>query len=68
VRVAKELPQTPSHKVVKRLLAAEAWRAGDPVWWRPPAASATFRQITSPDLAAIEDEFARHGRHHLLER
>ncbi|GAA3839260.1 long-chain-fatty-acid--CoA ligase [Sphaerisporangium flaviroseum] len=68
VRVAKELPQTPSHKVVKRLLAAQAWRAGDPVWWRSPAAPATFRQITPLDLAAIEDEFTRHGRHHLLER
>ncbi|MFC4588247.1 AMP-binding protein [Sphaerisporangium corydalis] len=68
VRVAGELPQTPSHKVVKRVLAAEGWRAGDPVWWRPPEAPSAFRQITKADLAAIEDEFVRHGRHHLLER
>ncbi|NUW35010.1 AMP-binding protein [Nonomuraea sp. SMC257] len=39
VRIAAELPQTPSHKVVKRLLAREAWRTADPVWWRPPGPS-----------------------------
>ncbi|WP_214409476.1 AMP-binding protein [Sphaerisporangium fuscum] len=68
VRVAKELPLTPSHKVVKRVLAAEGWRAGDPVWWRPPGAPDAFRELTPADLAAIEDEFSRHGRRHLLER
>ncbi|MEV7964961.1 AMP-binding protein [Sphaerisporangium sp. NPDC088356] len=67
VRVAEELPQTPSHKVVKRVLAAEGWRAGDPVWWRPPGAPAAFREITPADLAAIEEEFTRHGRRHLLD-
>jgi fatty-acyl-CoA synthase len=69
VRIAKELPQTPSHKVVKRVLAAEGWRTGDPVWWRPPAARpAAFRELTPADLARIEDDFTRHGRQHLLER
>ena len=88
VRVAEELPQTASHKVVKRVLAAEGWRTGDPVWWRPPAPGppgrtaasparragpaaplvAAFREITSADLKAIEDEFVRYGRHDLLER
>ncbi|MGW4475778.1 AMP-binding protein [Nonomuraea sp. NPDC004354] len=68
VRLCRELPQTPSHKVVKRVLAGEAWRTADPVWWRPPARGTTgFLRLTGEDISVIEDEFARHGRTHLLE-
>ncbi|GAA3441946.1 AMP-binding protein [Planomonospora venezuelensis] len=67
VRLSAELPQTPSHKVVKRLLAAEAWRTGDPVWWRPPR-EREWRLLTPEDTRQIEHEFVRHGREHLLER
>ncbi|SEM87427.1 AMP-binding protein [Nonomuraea pusilla] len=64
VRVAGRLPTTPSHKVVKRVLAREAWRTSDPVWWRTPAG---LRPLTATDVMAIEDGFERHGRRHLLE-
>ncbi|WP_327589130.1 AMP-binding protein [Nonomuraea sp. NBC_00507] len=64
VRVSDHLPQTSSHKVVKRLLAREGWRTGDPVWWRTPAG---LRPLTDADAKGIEEEFVRHGRHHLLE-
>ncbi|MGW2159914.1 AMP-binding protein [Nonomuraea sp. NPDC001699] len=64
IRICSELPLTPSHKVIKRILAKEAWRTGDPVWWRSPAG---LRPLTGVDVKAIEDEFVEHGRHHLLE-
>lgn len=75
VRVCRELPQTPSHKVVKRVLAREGWRTADPVYWRPdaqgapgPAGPAWFQVLGGVDVVGIEAEFARHGRQHLLER
>ncbi|MBG0832213.1 AMP-binding protein [Planomonospora sp. ID67723] len=67
VRLSTELPQTPSHKVVKRLLVAEAWRTGDPVWWCPPR-ERRWRRLTPDDAGQIEHEFVQHGREHLLER
>lgn len=66
VRLCRALPQTPSHKVIKRLLAKEAWRTADPVWWWP-GARAEPRLLDREDIAAIEGEFIRNGRHHLLE-
>jgi fatty-acyl-CoA synthase len=65
VRLCRALPQTPSHKVIKRLLAKDAWRTSDPVWWWPEA-RAEPRLLDREDIAAIEDEFIRNGRHHLL--
>ncbi|MBN6053502.1 AMP-binding protein [Nonomuraea sp. RK-328] len=79
VRISAELPQTPSHKVLKRLLAREAWRTADPVWWRPfgppqdgpsqgsPPHDERWRRLEEDDVKAIEDDFARNGRAHLLE-
>ncbi|MEV0378412.1 AMP-binding protein [Nonomuraea sp. NPDC050643] len=64
IRLSKELPQTASHKVIKRRLAREAWRGADPVWWRTPDG---LRPLTGEDVKGIEEEFVRHGRHHLLE-
>ncbi|MGR6914887.1 AMP-binding protein [[Actinomadura] parvosata] len=64
VRVCRELPQTASHKVVKRRLARDAWRTSDPVWVRGPDG---FRPLTEADVKGIEEEFVRHGRQHLLE-
>lgn len=66
VRLCRALPQTPSNKVIKRLLAKDAWRTSDPVWWWPEA-RAEPRLLGREDIAAIEGEFIRHGRHHLLE-
>ncbi|MEU0569878.1 AMP-binding protein [Nonomuraea sp. NPDC005983] len=65
IRIARDLPQTPSHKVIKRLLAREAWRSPDPTWWRPAATE--FRRLDRAAVEAIEDEFVKHGRQHLLE-
>ncbi|MEV0198396.1 AMP-binding protein [Nonomuraea sp. NPDC050691] len=69
VRICAALPQTPSHKVVKRLLAREAWRTADPVWWRPygPSQGGGWRRLVENDVKAIEDDFAGNGRAHLLE-
>ncbi|MFF5212816.1 long-chain-fatty-acid--CoA ligase [Streptosporangium sp. NPDC000396] len=67
IRISKELPQTPSNKVIKRILAEEAWHTGDPVWWRAPGQRG-WRPLTPGDIAGIDDEFTRHGRRHLLER
>ncbi|WP_219466166.1 AMP-binding protein [Nonomuraea rhizosphaerae] len=66
VRISGGLPQTPSNKVIKRLLAKEGWRTPDPIWWRPR--SSGFVLLGAEDVAAIEREFTRHGRQHLLER
>ncbi|MEU7862004.1 AMP-binding protein [Nonomuraea sp. NPDC049141] len=66
VRISDGLPQTSSHKVVKRVLVKEGWRTADPVWWRPTGAE--IRLLEDEDVAAIEREFARHGRQHLLEK
>jgi fatty-acyl-CoA synthase len=36
VRLARQMPRTPTFKVLTRMLAAERWNTADPVWWRPP--------------------------------
>ncbi|MFD0470484.1 hypothetical protein ACFQ0B_20870 [Nonomuraea thailandensis] len=64
VRLCRELPQTASHKVIKRHLARDAWRTTDPVWVRGPDG---LRLLTEADVKGIEEEFVRHGRQHLLE-
>ncbi|MEV4107103.1 AMP-binding protein [Nonomuraea sp. NPDC049695] len=64
IRLSGDLPQTPSHKVLKRVLAREAWRTADPVWWRTGSG---LRPLTDADVKGIEEEFVRHGRQHLLE-
>ncbi|MFB4267708.1 AMP-binding protein [Nonomuraea sp. GTA35] len=64
VRLCRELPQTASHKVIKRHLARDAWRTTDPVWMRGPDG---LRLLTEADVKGIEEEFVRHGRQHLLE-
>ncbi|GAA2828179.1 AMP-binding protein [Nonomuraea rubra] len=64
VRLCRELPQTASHKVIKRHLARDAWRTTDPVWVRGPGG---LRLLTEADVKGIEEEFVQHGRQHLLE-
>ncbi|MBW8484378.1 AMP-binding protein [Actinomadura parmotrematis] len=66
VRVAPDLPATASNKILKRELAKDGWRTGDPVWWRPGRELA-YRRLTPEDAAALREEFARRGRLHLLE-
>ncbi|MFI6387790.1 AMP-binding protein [Nonomuraea sp. NPDC050540] len=65
IRICRELPQTPSHKVLKRVLARQAWHgATDPVYLRTATG---YRPLTGDDVVEIETEFARYGRQHLLE-
>ncbi|MFI7642028.1 AMP-binding protein [Nonomuraea sp. NPDC049400] len=64
IRLSGDLPQTPSHKVLKRVLASEGWRTADPVWRRTGSG---LRPLTDADVKGIEEEFVRHGRQHLLE-
>ncbi|WP_084338398.1 AMP-binding protein [Actinomadura oligospora] len=66
VRVARELPATPSNKILKRALAKDGWRTDDPVWWRP-GRDLAYRRMTAVDAAALAAEFRRRGRQHLLE-
>ncbi|NUR83988.1 MAG: AMP-binding protein [Nonomuraea sp.] len=65
VRLCAEFPLTPSHKVIKRILAAEGWRTTDPVWWRPGAGG--FTLMGEEDVRAVEAEFVKYGRHDLME-
>ena len=65
IRIATTLPQTQTNKVLKRVLAAERWGGADPVWYRPGKAI-EFRPLTADDIAAIEADFASHGRSHVL--
>ncbi|TDD82168.1 acyl-CoA synthetase [Actinomadura darangshiensis] len=66
VRVARELPATASNKILKRRLAKDGWRTGDPVWWRP-GRDLAYRPMTARDAADLRAEFERRGRLHLLE-
>ncbi|MFC5184781.1 AMP-binding protein [Actinomadura harenae] len=66
VRVTRELPATPSNKILKRALARDGWRTGDPVWWRP-GRDLAYRRMTAVDAATLAAEFRRRGRLHLLE-
>lgn len=68
VRLAADLPRTASNKILKRELAAEGWRTGDPVWIRPGRGrDLRYRPMTDADVAALREEFAGTGRLHLLE-
>jgi fatty-acyl-CoA synthase len=42
VRIATELPRTPTFKVLTRVLAADRWHTSDPVWWRPDSRSPAY--------------------------
>jgi acyl-CoA synthetase (AMP-forming)/AMP-acid ligase II len=53
VRIATELPQTATTKVLKRVLRNEGWRTSDPVWWRPEKGS-TFRPLLDADADALD--------------
>ena len=64
LRIAEELPQTPTNKVIKRALVAERWECDDPVFWREEPD--TYRLLTPEDVASLRDRFADNGREHLL--
>ena len=58
VRVASQMPRTPTFKVLTRLLAADRWNTGDPVWWRPGGRSAEYVPL-GPEQAATLDAALR---------
>ena len=68
VRVVSALPVTGTDKLDKRPLRAAGWRAlpGEELWWRPTSRDVEFVLMTSADVAALEEEFARYGRTNLL--
>lgn len=65
LRLVTALPATGTDKVDKAPLRAERWATLDPVWWRP-AGAASYRRFTPDDHAALDAEFAEHGRTNLL--
>jgi fatty-acyl-CoA synthase len=65
VRVAATLPSTQTNKVLKRVLAREAWECADPVWVRPDR-TLEYRPLTAEGRAELRRSFAQHGREHLL--
>lgn len=69
VRVASELPQTASSKVLKTTLRWQKFRPDrcpDPLYWRP-GRELVFRPFTSADYAALCERFAARGREALLD-
>jgi fatty-acyl-CoA synthase len=63
VRVTTTLPQTPTNKVLKRVLRAERWEGPDPVWWRDDGA---YRRLTDGDRADLRRRFTARERADLL--
>jgi fatty-acyl-CoA synthase len=64
VRVASQLPRTPTFKVLTRALAADRWHTGDPVWWRPygRGPSAGYVVLDAQQVASLDAKF-RPGPH-----
>jgi fatty-acyl-CoA synthase len=54
VRVASQMPRTPTFKVLTRMLAADRWNTGDPVWWRPDGRSAEYVPLGPEQAAALD--------------
>src|SRR5205814_10616951 len=61
VRVATELPQTETSKVIKRQLRAQRWQVDDLVYFRPKNGE-PLRRLTAADVDAIRARFAARDR------
>jgi fatty-acyl-CoA synthase len=66
VRVARDLPETATNKVLKRELAAQRWVSADEIWWRPGKETA-FQALDDAAVDAIAQEFKEHGREDVLD-
>ena len=64
VRIAAELPMTPSHKILKRKLRKERWECADPVFARD--ADGRYRPLGESGRKALRDAFASRGRESAL--
>lgn len=62
LRVSAELPATGSNKVLKRELQAQRWHTGEPVYRWGGRGHPTYRLMSADDRAALDAEFAAHGR------
>jgi fatty-acyl-CoA synthase len=65
LRVANQLPTTPSNKILKRQLRQERWECSDPVWLRTDERS--YRLMGPEDVAAIRERFRERGREAALD-
>jgi fatty-acyl-CoA synthase len=54
VRVASQLPRTPTFKVLTRVLAADRWHTSDPVWWRPDGRSPIYVRLDPEQATALD--------------
>ena len=64
VRVAAELPQTQTNKILKRELRRERWECADPVWLRTDAG---YARLTPEAARAIRERFRARGRENVLD-
>ncbi len=65
VRVMAALPLTRTNKVLKRVLAQQRWRTGDPVWWSPGRGE-PYRPMVDADADGVEGLLIERGRGALL--
>jgi fatty-acyl-CoA synthase len=63
VRVTTNLPMTATHKISKPALRRMLWNGEDPVYERT---GERYAPMTADRKDALEVEYARHGRYHLL--
>jgi steroid-22-oyl-CoA synthetase len=63
VRLTSNLPMTATHKVSKPTLRRWLWNGEDPVYERT---GERYLLMTADRKSALEAEYARHGRGHLL--
>jgi len=61
VRVTSRMPRTATFKVLTRLLAADRWNTGDPVWWRPDGRAPAYVPL-GPEQAVMLDAGIRADR------
>jgi len=66
VRVCTQLPVTGNGKVARAALRVEAWQCADPVWVRTD--DGDHVPLDGPRRRALAEEFAAHGRRHLIPR
>ncbi|MGQ9406686.1 AMP-binding protein [Mycolicibacterium gilvum] len=62
LRISANLPATGSNKVLKRDLQAERWHTDEPVHRWAGRGRPQYRLMTASDRAALDAEFATHGR------
>jgi fatty-acyl-CoA synthase len=67
IRLADQLPITPTNKIIKRQLQKDLWLTGDPVYWQKER-TADYALMSKDDVAEFEQEFQRCNRGGVLDR